>query len=51
MIKTHGLTHIALNVRNPDDSLQFYGKVFGVVEVSGPRRMRSIDSEFTTFPP
>jgi len=33
MIKTHGLTLIALNVRDPDNSLQFYGKVFGVVEV------------------
>jgi catechol 2,3-dioxygenase-like lactoylglutathione lyase family enzyme len=33
MIRTYGLSHLALHVRNPDDSLQFYGKVFGFVEV------------------
>jgi len=32
MIKTHGLTHISLAVRDPDRSLAFYGKVFGVKE-------------------
>ncbi|HJZ79486.1 MAG TPA: VOC family protein [Pyrinomonadaceae bacterium] len=32
MIKTHGLTHIALAVRDPDRSLQFYKEVFGVRE-------------------
>lgn len=33
MIRTHGLTHVALNVANPEESLQFYGRVFGMVEV------------------
>ena len=32
MIKTHGLTHISLAVRDPDRSLGFYQKVFGVKE-------------------
>jgi catechol 2,3-dioxygenase-like lactoylglutathione lyase family enzyme len=32
MIKTHGLTHISLAVRDPDRSLAFYQKVFGVKE-------------------
>ena len=32
MIKTHGLTHISLNVRDPDRSLRFYEQVFGVKE-------------------
>lgn len=32
MIKTHGLTHIALAVRDPERSLQFYFAVFGVRE-------------------
>jgi len=32
MIKTHGLTHISLAVRDPDRSLAFYKKVFGVKE-------------------
>jgi catechol 2,3-dioxygenase-like lactoylglutathione lyase family enzyme len=32
MITTHGLTHLALSVRDPDRSLLFYGSVFGVRE-------------------
>jgi catechol 2,3-dioxygenase-like lactoylglutathione lyase family enzyme len=32
MIKTHGLTHISLAVRDPERSLRFYESVFGVKE-------------------
>jgi catechol 2,3-dioxygenase-like lactoylglutathione lyase family enzyme len=32
MIKTHGLTHIALTVHDVERSSRFYQKVFGVVE-------------------
>ncbi len=32
MVKTHGLTHIALAVKDVDCSLVFYREVFGVVE-------------------
>src|SRR5229473_3446414 len=32
MIKTYGLTHINLAVRDPDRSLRFYEQVFGVRE-------------------
>ena len=32
MIKTHGLTHLSLYVRDPDRSLNFYSKAFGVKE-------------------
>jgi len=32
MVRTHGLTHIALSVRDPDRSLEFYRAVFGVRE-------------------
>src|ERR1700683_4083507 len=32
MIATHGLTHLALSVRDPDNSLRFYSAVFGVRE-------------------
>ena len=32
MIKTHGLTHINLTVRDPERSLRFYTQVFGVKE-------------------
>jgi catechol 2,3-dioxygenase-like lactoylglutathione lyase family enzyme len=32
MISTHGLTHLALAVRDPDRSLRFYAAVFGVRE-------------------
>ena len=33
MIKTFGLTHVALAVKDPERSLRFYSQVFGVVEV------------------
>lgn len=33
MVKTHGLTHIALAVKDPARSLAFYQQVLGVVEV------------------
>ena len=33
MVKTHGLTHIALAVKDPERSLRFYQQVFGMVEV------------------
>ena len=32
MIHTHGLSHIALSVADPDRSLKFYAAVFGVRE-------------------
>src|SRR5262245_12014910 len=32
MVKTHGLTHISLAVKDPDRSLAFYAAVFGVRE-------------------
>jgi catechol 2,3-dioxygenase-like lactoylglutathione lyase family enzyme len=32
MVKTHGLTHLALDVRDPERSLRFYAEVFGVRE-------------------
>lgn len=32
MVKTHGLTHINLAVRDPERSLRFYAEVFGVKE-------------------
>ena len=32
-LRTHGLTHIALAVRDPKRSLRFYQKVFGAVAV------------------
>ena len=32
MVRTHGLTHLALAVRDPDRSLAFYRAVFGVTE-------------------
>src|SRR5688572_3207492 len=33
MITTHGLTHVALAVRDPERSLQFYQDVVGAVAV------------------
>ena len=33
MIKTHGLTHIALAVKNAKRSFEFYRKVFGVIRI------------------
>ena len=32
MVKTHGLTHLALSVLDPERSLAFYNAVFGVRE-------------------
>jgi catechol 2,3-dioxygenase-like lactoylglutathione lyase family enzyme len=32
MIRTHGLTHINLEVADPDASLRFYERMFGVKE-------------------
>src|SRR5215469_11807191 len=32
MVKTHGLSHIALSVLDPDRSVEFYRSVFGVRE-------------------
>ena len=32
-IRTHGLTHLALAVRDPKRSLRFYQKVFGAIAV------------------
>ena len=32
MIKTHGLTHISLSVADPERSLAFYTRLFGVRE-------------------
>ena len=33
MIKTYGLTHIALAVKSAKRSFQFYRKIFGVIKV------------------
>jgi catechol 2,3-dioxygenase len=33
VVKTFGLTHIALAVKDPERSLQFYSRVFGAVPV------------------
>ena len=33
MIKTYGLTHIALAVKNAKQSFEFYRKVFGMIKV------------------
>jgi catechol 2,3-dioxygenase-like lactoylglutathione lyase family enzyme len=32
-VKTHGLTHVALAVRDPERSFQFYQALLGVVAV------------------
>lgn len=32
MINTHGLSHVNLEVKDPEVSLEFYGKLFGVKE-------------------
>ncbi len=33
MVKTHGLTHVALAVHDPERSFRFYERVFGMVAV------------------
>jgi catechol 2,3-dioxygenase-like lactoylglutathione lyase family enzyme len=33
MIRTHGLTHIALAVKNAKRSFEFYRKIFGLIKV------------------
>ena len=33
MVKTYGLTHISLAVRDPERSLRFYQQVFGAQEM------------------
>jgi len=33
MVKTYGLTHLALAVKDPERSFQFYEKVFGMIAV------------------
>jgi catechol 2,3-dioxygenase-like lactoylglutathione lyase family enzyme len=33
MVKTYGLTHIALAVKDPERSMNFYNRVFGAVAV------------------
>ena len=33
MVKTFGLTHVALAVKDPERSLQFYSRIFGAVPV------------------
>jgi len=33
MVRTYGLTHIALAVRDPERSYQFYRELFGVREL------------------
>lgn len=32
MIRTHGLTHVSLAVKDPDRSMRFYAEVFGAEE-------------------
>ena len=32
MIRTHGFTHVALAVRDPERSMEFYRAAFGVTE-------------------
>jgi catechol 2,3-dioxygenase-like lactoylglutathione lyase family enzyme len=44
MIKTHGLTHIALGVRDLERSARFYAEVFGSVEVYGDTAFRQLQT-------
>ena len=39
MVRTHGLTHIALAVRDAEHALGFYQALFGVVAVQSTGRM------------
>ena len=43
MVRTHGMTHIALNVRDVEQSFRFYQQVFGVVAVY--RDERSVQAQ------
>ena len=45
MIRTHGLTHISLSVADPDRSLAFYEKLFGLRE-----NYRDADSTYAPVP-
>jgi len=54
MVETHGLTHISLAVADPQRSLDFYARVFGVkeyyrdeeqIQVQGPGRFDVIAFE------
>ena len=44
MIRTHGLTHIALGVRDLDRSARFYSEVFGAVQVYGDAAFRQLQT-------
>ena len=44
MIRTHGLTHIAIGVRDLDRSARFYAEVFGAVEVYGDTGFRQLQT-------
>jgi len=44
MIRTHGLTHIAIGVRDLDRSARFYADVFGAVEVYGDTAFRQLQT-------
>ena len=44
MIKTHGLTHIALAVQNVERSSRFYNQVFGAVETYHSERFIQVET-------
>lgn len=57
MVRTHGLTHLALKVADPERSLRFYRAVFGVeeyvrdassIQVKGPGQFDVIAFERAT---